>query len=43
MLPRVFVGLFVEAEVCVGGPYLLADLIIGLVLAPTRNRVTGSS
>ena len=32
-----------EAGVSVEGPCLLADLVIGLVLAPTRNGVAGSS
>ena len=32
-----------EAGVCVEGLYLLADLVIGLVLASIRNEVAGSA
>ena len=36
-------GLFVEAGICVEGPCLLIDLVIGLVLAPIGTGVAGSS
>ena len=41
--PVVFVDLFVEVGVSVEGPCLLADLVIGLVLAPTGKGVARSS
>ena len=41
-MPEVFVGLFVEAGVCIEGLCLLVDLVIGMVFVSTGNGVAGS-